>query len=185
MQQVDISPSVVNQVSSIFTGPDIAWFYSDATCNGNGGCLNTPSTKDVSQFCHFLFLDGQVLSGYFEVAKQVLVDLERQLDKPFISRLQRVKANLICQDKTYQDGQHHMPHVDSFEDGAETFLYYVNTTDAGTYFFDEKAQVVHKQLGVGGTGVLFNSSQNHAGSSPTDQLRRVVLNFVFHPRNKL
>ena len=110
------------------------------------------------------------------------MDLECQLDKPFISRLQRAKANLIWQDPAYQRQAHHMPHVDSFESGAESFIYYVNTTDAPTKFFNQSGDVVHTQESVAGCGVLFDSQTYHAGSSPTDTPYRVVLNFVFSPR---
>lgn len=184
MLQLDIRDDVVSEVGALFLSEEVAWYLAKETCNPNGGCLDLATTKDVPQFCHFLFLDGQVLSAYFETAKKVLVDLERQLDKPFISRLQRAKANLICQDRTYQSGQHHMPHVDSFEDGSDSFIYYINTTDASTKFFIPSGDVTRKQECVAGRGLLFDSTIYHAGASPTDTPYRAVLNFVFSPRSR-
>jgi hypothetical protein len=185
MKTIQLSSAVSSTVSSVFMGPDVAWYYDDATCNSNGGCLNLPNTKDAPQFCHFLFFDGKVLSSYFESAKQVLTEAEILLGKPLIHRLQRAKANLITQDGTYKKGQHHMPHIDSFDSGSESLIYYVNSTDAGTYFFDSDTQsITHTENSEAGKGVLFDSLQYHAGSSPVKQSRRVVLNFVFHPRIK-
>jgi hypothetical protein len=182
-QIINIASDTAQLVHKTFMSDGAAWYYSDATCNHGGGKMSLETTIDTPQFCHYLYYDGEVLSEYLPIASKIIDALEMATQTKYANRMARVKANLIYKDPTYPKGFHHTAHIDSFDEGAETFLYYVNSTNAGTYFFDESGNGVKETVDcVEGSGVLFSSSAYHAGSTPTDALRRVVLNFVFSPK---
>jgi hypothetical protein len=177
------SPSVIATVNNHLMGGDIEWYYASATCGDQGGCKLDSKTLDTAQFVHYMYVDGVVTSDIFTVVHPIIVELEEKLQRPFFSRLQRVKANMVMCNPTFDENCYHTPHVDHYSTGAETLLYYVNNSDGGTTFFDatNALRKIHTQNPNAGTGVLFDSTMYHAGSSPKRTERRVVINFVFNP----
>ena len=70
------------------------------------------------------------------------------------------------------------PHVDSEEETALSFLYYLNDSDGETYFFED-GKIVKQFKPKKGTGVLFNSNILHAGSKPRYHNDRIAINYMF------
>jgi hypothetical protein len=160
------------------------WYFTEKTCVGTDGCLGVSTTKEVGQFSHLMYLDGIIHSNIFTHVNTIITELERVSNLSLHNRLSRVKANMLMPTCDYPEGFHHTAHIDTHEEGSETFLYYVNDSDGETYFFnlvDDNLEVIHKQTPKSNMGVLFPSDMYHASSSPT-QNRRIVMNFVFHPR---
>ena len=95
-----------------------------------------------------------------------------------VNKLYRCKMNLTMKTKkTYE----FLPlHTDfSFTDGGKKFdyntaIFYLNTNNGYTLFEDgTKVDSVANRM------VVFNSNTKHAGCSPTDELRRCVINFNY------
>lgn len=165
-------------------GEDIEWYYNYATCSNKDGCTKDSNTQDVAQFIHYMYIDGVVTSDIFETVKPLITELEETLQRPMLSRLQRVKANMVVCHPKYDENCYHTPHVDHYSVGAETLLYYVNNSDGRTRFFKSNNGLLnetHTEEPREGAGILFDSNVYHAGSSPKISDRRVVINFVFNP----
>ena len=95
---------------------------------------------------------------------------------PFINRLRpaailRIKANLQPKNiEVYEDPLH----VDLNKVSCTTSIFYVNTCNGYTYFEDgSKVESVANRL------VTFPSQTKHAGTTCSDQVSRVVINFNY------
>tara|TARA_B000000557_G_C20505028_1_gene329672 strand:- start:40 stop:534 length:495 start_codon:yes stop_codon:yes gene_type:complete len=102
---------------------------------------------------------------------------QKQLTIPFINRLRpaailRIKANLQPKNiEVYEDPLH----VDLNKVSCTTSIFYVNTCNGYTYFEDgSKVESVANRL------VTFPSQTKHAGTTCSDQVSRVVINFNYH-----
>ena len=101
----------------------------------------------------------------------------KQLTIPFINRLKpsailRIKANLQPKNiEVYEDPLH----VDLSKVSCTTSIFYVNTCNGYTYFEDgSKVESAANRL------VTFPSQTKHAGTTCSDQVSRVVINFNYH-----
>lgn len=73
------------------------------------------------------------------------------------------------------------PHPDFRNQNYITILYYVNTSDGDTYFFNG-SECVRRISPVKGTAAMYPSNMFHAGSTPTATETRVVINMCFAPK---
>lgn len=72
------------------------------------------------------------------------------------------------------------PHPDHKNKDFWTLLYYVNSSDGDTFFFNG-SDIILQTKPIKGTGVLYHSTTIHAGSTPIHHETRVVINCVFMP----
>lgn len=101
----------------------------------------------------------------------------------------KLKFNLLTK---YNKSTHHWPHsdIDDYDFKIMTGLYYVNTSDGPTYFFNKFAPKKSNSLKAvvkidpeQGKLVIFDSRRFHASSSPVVNEKRIVLNVVFRIPN--
>ena len=59
-----------------------------------------------------------------------------------------------------------------------TILFYLNTCDGYTYFFDDK-KVIKKIKSIGNSLVQFDGDLLHGGSNPKKDKERIVLNINY------
>ena len=71
-----------------------------------------------------------------------------------------------------------MPHIDMNRPHT-TALYYVNTSDGETVFFDENNNEIRREKPEQGKVVIFDGSIYHASSCPTTTTNRMTLNFNY------
>ena len=71
-------------------------------------------------------------------------------------------------------------HPDVRIPGAITILYYVNTSDGDTFFFNDE-ECIKRVPPIKGTAAKYPSSMFHAGSTPVKNETRSVINIVFQP----
>ena len=117
---------------------------------------------DNYQFYHLFVAKGKVLSKHFEILHPILKKLS-------VKEIIRIKANLNM--KTPERIEYEM-HKDV--DDCVTAIYYVNSNDGYTRFEDgTKVDSIANRM------VVFNSNTLHAGCTPTDTLRRCVINFNY------
>tara|TARA_X000001036_G_scaffold88686_2_gene80950 strand:- start:2655 stop:2861 length:207 start_codon:yes stop_codon:yes gene_type:complete len=60
-----------------------------------------------------------------------------------------------------------------------TALYYVNTADGETVFFDENNNEVRREKPEAGKVIIFDGSVYHASQNPTRSTNRITLNFNY------
>lgn len=121
----------------------------------------------------------------------LLKKLEELTGRKYMDRISRVKANLYTRRPDFAEGHYHKPHLDFYNkdtkegDEGEVFLYYVNTSDGDTFFFNEKKidtekPTLNKRVPhIKGTALLFDNKILHASSNPRISEYRVNINFVF------
>ena len=133
--------------------PDFLWQF------GNG--VNTPD-DGYFQFCHVFYAQFEPRSQFFYNLMPIINQLEP------IS-IVRIKANLNMRTPERQEYDLHTD-----VDDCITAIYYVNSNDGYTRFEDgTKVDSIANRM------VVFNSNTLHAGCSPTDTLRRCVINLNY------
>jgi hypothetical protein len=97
---------------------------------------------------------------------------------PFLVKIKpaaiiRIKANMNMRTSKVIE---HGFHTDHPYPNAKTSVYYLNTCDGYTLFEDgTKVESIENRL------VTFDSSTNHSGTTCTNQISRIVINFNYYP----
>ena len=129
--------------------------------------LNEILNKKVEeefQFTHTFYDNFVIKSDYFNYLNNILLIL-----KP--KALIRIKANLLT--KTNEIIEHGY-HVDTEANISKTAILYINTNNGYTKFKDgELIKSEENKL------IIFDSDQEHTGTTCTDKLFRMVINFVY------
>ena len=86
----------------------------------------------------------------------------------------RIKGGLLLPTGT----GYNMPHIDMNRPHT-TALYYVNTSDGETVFFDENSNEIRREKPEQGKVIIFDGSIYHASSCPTTTTNRMTLNFNY------
>lgn len=141
---------------------DIKQKYSDA------------NTIEGIQLTNFLFIDKPNSPQYADGAK-ILEQFCLRTGMP-IQQLIRIKANLQLPEPR-EDWQYNTPHVDNYSH-HKVAIYYVNDSDACTFFFDKQMKVVRKVQSKRGRIVIFPGEIYHAGQPPTKN-PRIIINYNF------
>ena len=106
----------------------------------------------------------------------------------FLKKIESVYNKKFKLSRVYANGQTYgLPgslHTDNGEDVDNTFLYYVgpewNLEWGGhTVFHDIKTNMVHNQLPVPNTGILFDSDILHVGMEPTRHCKALRVSIAF------
>jgi hypothetical protein len=173
---------------------DLPWYFQNATSDFSeipDFQRNVPNVIETPYFvnllgCHNHGTSASDIKPFISIIQQ----LEKTTGRPFLKRIQRVKANLYPKRVDYPDNCYQLPHVDMWDaktstpDNGEIFLYYADDSDGDTFFFNEKFgsskySISKKSSPIKGKGVLFDNSMVHASSPPRYHERRMTLNFVF------
>ena len=89
----------------------------------------------------------------------------------------RIKGGLLLPQGALKS-PYNMPHVDMNRPHT-TALYYVNTADGETVFFDENNNEVRREKPEAGKVIIFDGSVYHASQNPTRSTNRITLNFNY------
>jgi len=144
---------VYNTVNDVMLGNEIDWNF----CRG----VNTPN-DGFYQFTHVFYSNHQPVSRFYPLIEPI-VD---QIDPAAIVR---IKANMhVQQPELIQHDFHHDV------DNCITAIYYVNTNNGKTVF--ENGLEVDS---VGNRLLVFDSNEEHTGTTSTDTLQRCVINFNY------
>ena len=139
---------------------------------------------DNGQFTHAVLEDGNIFSQHHAMLVPLLYFFAEQANIT-INTIERIRVNLLVQDKTFKSNNYNFPHTDSKD--TYSFLYYVNDSDGDTFFFNEYFQnqlpssftLYNKLTPKKGTGVFFESQRYHASSNPAISQARYVINYNF------
>jgi hypothetical protein len=187
-----------NDLEAILCGEQFSWFYLPGTdsvyfTDSITAIKNTKNTntKDSFQFCHSMFHHGKPVSKYYDLIYPIVYHISEIANKDYTNKVMRIKANLLTKINSVEDDSHHYAHVDQMNTHNQlysSFLYYVNDSDGDTFFFEElwsnpqpsELTLQKKVSPKKNSGVLFNSSQYHASSSPVKNKIRCVISFIFN-----
>ena len=146
-----------HKLQEAFLGDACPWFFSQGvTRKGDGHC----------QFVHGVYAGCEPASNTWPVVRPVLQALNA-------ASVMNIKANLVVRTETIIE---HDMHTDNPLQDAYTAVYFINTNNGYTFFEDgKKVESVANRL------VSFPSTMQHGGTTCTDQMNRIVINFNYHP----
>lgn len=161
MEKIKVLSNVMNVedfniLSSTVKSQDFEWHYHE-----NQSHLKT----DGEYFGHSLYNKFNINSHAFELIIPLLTKLK-------VKALIQARLNLLIAKETPQFSEFHTDY--SYE--CNTAIFYLNTCNGYTEFFDEKKTKVFSQENK---AVIFNSQTNHRAVSQTDNKRRIVLNINY------
>ena len=144
-------------ISGVFNSRQFAWT-----------CIDDDPSQTGIQFCHVLYAEFAPCSPIWPVLAPI-----HSVMKP--GAYVRIKANL--QPKTEKIIQNNF-HSDFAN--CITSIFYLNSNNGYTLFEDgTKIDSVANRL------ITFDSNLNHTGTTCTDQLTRMVINFNYYKREQL
>ena len=158
-----LSESAFEVTQQFFLGSDIPWYYNDTIAGDDKGI-------DAYQFVYTFFNVQKPFScscgNYSNFLQPILTKIS-----PLY--LLRAKANLRPRTKEHFRSNFHV----DMNLGQTTAIYYLNSNNGSTVFKDsgDKVESVANRL------IVFDGSIEHAGTSCTDDSRRVVLNINYIP----
>lgn len=188
-------PELAEHLARTFYSPLFNWNYHYSTLavakeSAEEG-YRDHRVAERPQFSHSFIRDGEPLDQYWDLIKP-LINMLTSRTGYTPSRVIRCKANLLLKDTAYPVGSYHEPHVDVNMGGTSSMIYYVDSSDGPTHFFNEYCldhlfmPITHtsytsvaEYTPVRGSAVIFPSYRFHASSSPIVTDRRIVINFVF------
>mgnify|MGYP001163471423 FL=1 len=148
-----LSDREFQSLSEFMLGREMPWSYSDG--------VNMPG-DGYYQFTHVFYNHFEPQSPYFGVLSPIL----KQIDPV---ALVRIKSNLNIKTPQIERYEYHTD-----VDDCITAIYYVNTNNGTTKFKSgEEVESIANRL------IIFNSNEQHAGSSCTDESRRCLINFNY------
>jgi|TARA_R100000479_G_C6312252_1_gene174482 hypothetical protein len=119
------------------------------------------------QFIHNFYKANEITSPFYKL-------LLPALDKIKLRALIRIKANLIYRTSKIVEHGFHIDNPLRKTTKQKTAILYMNTNNGYTRFKKSKVRSEENKM------VIFNSKEEHTGSSCTDQEFRVVINFNYY-----
>ena len=158
-----LDSSEFEELSGIMSSDGFPWFF-----NNYISYHQEAQTTEVFQFVHAFYNSDLPLSNYFNILEKLLIRIN-----PFC--ILRIKANLLT--RTEEIIEYGL-HSDTQDPNLMTAVLYLNTNNGYTVFESgEKVNSIENRI------AFFPSNLVHAGSSCTDQKRRMVINIVYYPTN--
>ena len=142
-------------IQNLMINNEFPWFITWGISNAKN--------KDY-QFTHTFHNGLNITSGYFN-----LIDPLIKILKP--SSFIRIKANLLL--KTNEIIKHGY-HTDNKVEKSKTAIFYINNNNGFTQFENnEISKSEENKL------IIFDTDQKHTGTTCTDALFRIVINFNY------
>lgn len=164
--------SYENELEINLLSPYFAWFWNNAVTQ------EYDSLNNEFQFTHTFFMNDVVTSDKFDLIKPMIYFFEKQTGLQ-IKKIIRIKANLMTKAEYTKDMLDNLVHTDYPNEDYKSFLYYVSDSDGDTIIFDENKNETNRFKPIKGDCLIFNSNVLHRPTPPSQNKRRVVLNFVF------
>jgi hypothetical protein len=169
-------------IRNVILTTDFQWTYEPATAHPDSDDIFVDSnTQETHQFVNKLFNEYENIS-HPQLAFFLPLILTAQDHIKTPTKITRVKANLLLQDKSISKELHHTAHVDT-KVSHWALIYYVHDSDGDTIIFDQEFGKEFDQLTIKqrvtpkqGRAVIFNGKYFHTSSSPRDHKIRNVLN---------
>ena len=143
-------------------GPGFPWYYNDS--------IDSSDDVDKFQFVHGFYQGAVPVNDSYEMMYPILNILKAPA-------LYRIKANLQTRLPALVENEFHAD-IDILSEEKQkqwtTSIFYVNTNNGYTIFKDgTKVESVANRM------VTFPSNLEHTGTSCTDEMIRVIINFNY------
>ena len=175
-----ISKSLEDEIESTMKGENFSWFYNSHTSDPSECSYKDSRIIEVPQFTHVMYRNGKENSNFYSLVAPIVYALEKQSKQLWAQKLFKIKANLLYGRPNFPADSFNMPHRDL--KGGKTLLYYVNSSDGNTQFFNEtyRLEIAQSITPEKGKSVLFDSDILHASTPPRTNEIRLVLNILFN-----
>jgi hypothetical protein len=145
-------------IKNILEERNFPWYF----CPG----VNHENDNDF-QFVHTFYNNFTIISNFYDLIIPIIKVL-----KPIA--IIKIKANLLTKEKNIIEHGMHVDYYNKKHANCKTAVYYVNTNNGYTKFLDgTKISSQENKL------LIFNSEEKHTGTTCTDALRRIVINFNY------
>jgi hypothetical protein len=145
-------------IKNTLEGGNFPWYFSKVLIE---------KINNNFQFVHTFYNNFTVNSNFYDLIIPIIEVL-----KPL--SLIKIKANLLPQEKNIVE---HGMHVDHYHKKCKTAIYYVNTNNGYTKFLD-KTKILSEENKL----LIFNTEEEHTGTTCTNVSRRIVINFNYVPQ---
>lgn len=179
-----VPKDIADNVERWVTGTKIPWFYFNDTLGpSRPGSVKVDTgpyvIEDMPRLSHYFFPNSRTPNDDNNIVMPLIEWIKVTLLSPGYE-LSRAMGNLTT---PLNNSQYklNVPHKDSDIPDRQTFLYYVNSSDGKTIFF-ENGKIIKEVEPVKGTGVLFPSNTPHAGQLPYHSRSRYIINITFNKR---
>ena len=139
------------------------WFYSKGI---------SYQLDPSHQFVHNFYSEDHMHSNYFYLLKPFL-------DKLNIRSLIRIKANFLSKTEKIIEHSFHVDNDVVENTTQKTAVFYLNTNNGYTLFKNNNKKIKSEENKI----IVFNSKEQHAGTTCTDEEYRIVINFNFFDRD--
>lgn len=143
------------KIKDTLEGENFNWYFSKG--------VNYREDNNF-QFTHVFYDLSNVRSSFYPLLLPIIKILN-----PIA--IVRIKANLLTKKETIIE---HGMHIDFNYRDCKTAIYYVNTNNGYTKFLNG-----NKIFSEENKLIIFNSLEKHSGTTCTDSLTRIVINFNF------
>jgi hypothetical protein len=143
------------KIKNLMTGVDFPWYLAKG--------INNPK-DNYYQFVHIFYVDGKINSSCFS-------ELYPFIKKLKIKSLLKIKANLIPKNNKIIE---HGYHCDFDNLDNKTAVFYINKNNGYTKFKDNFVSKSEENKIL-----IFNSKEEHTGTTCTNFDYRIVINFNY------
>jgi hypothetical protein len=190
---------VFSNVRNKLTRTDFPWYFTKTAYDDGNLNENSPSSIPMTSWANVILNPNDTddfikASPWFYLFETLILTMLDKAQEP-IEKIYRIRLGMITgQDSNYINP----PHVD-YQFPHKTGLFYFNTTDGDTIFYNEKYdlnsnldsmqyynQTLNRNLSVNerisceeNKLVIFDGLTYHSSTTPTNVARRIVLNFNF------
>jgi len=144
-------------IESFLTGVNFAWYLN---------LITPPKNIKDHQMTHIFFDDNRITSDFFYILNPILDYLNPKA-------IVRIKANLNHKEN---DINIHGYHTDFNYENLKTAIYYVNTNNGFTIFKKDGKKILSQKNKI----VIFDSNEQHSGTSCIDKPFRLAINFNYY-----
>lgn len=173
-----------NSIYETLLNDEIDWkFLKNASEGINIKNINNLNYEiDQSGFYHLAYFDNKICSNIFYLVRPFINILSENYGEKISSLLRiRLGLSLMSNENGYR-----YPHTD-FDFPHKTLLYYVNTSDGDTIFYNEKFGLNHNNnfsvmktyTPEMGTAILFDGLRYHSSSKPIVSNHRFTININY------
>jgi|TARA_R100000315_G_scaffold31079_1_gene12512 hypothetical protein len=155
-----LDKNIFNEMKKIIFSDNFSWYFQESVTD------NITKKRDGFFFSHRLYDNDEINSNYFS---QIVNPLKEKIK---YQSLRRCTINLFTQTTKSISCNFH---TDFNDDRLTTGIFYFNKTDGITEFKNNK-----KIKSEPNTFVEFSSNLKHRGFTPTNKIRRVVLNINYY-----
>jgi hypothetical protein len=169
------SESEIKEIYDITISPSFAYYHKVETYNKEDYNPRLIG-KDLSMFNSFEYMAHQVVymgktySTADQLSNKILDIITSRTDLKY-NKVMTSRIHLLMPGKSLMG----LPHVDYY-DPHKVLIYYVNTSDGNTIFYDDDLNVTQQVQPVGGRFVVFDGNILHNNRMPENN-HRIIFNF--------